>query len=164
VRQINKRAAAALAVAGCAVAVGAAAVPASADAATLKFFQKSTGSHFLGPDGQPLTNPMMITPGSSFSATDLDYVGTHKRHASTATASDHIACTFTTQSLGTCNGQIAIGGFMLLANAVTVNFAASNITVPINGGTGKYAHARGSATSVGIGNTNNSDFTVRYRT
>jgi hypothetical protein len=34
----------------------------------------------------------------------------------------------------------------------------------INGGTGKYAHGRGSATSVGIGKTNNSDFTVRYRT
>ena len=163
-RQINKRATAALAVAGCAVAVGAAAVPASADAATLKFFQKSTGSQFLGPDGQPLNNPMMITPGSTFSATDLNYVGTHKRHASTATASDHIACTFTTDTAGICNGQIAIGGFMLLANAVTVNFASSNITVPINGGTGKYAHARGSATSVGIGNTNNSDFTVRYRT
>jgi hypothetical protein len=121
-------------------------------------------SQFLGPDGQPLSNPMMITPGSTFSATDLNYVGTHKRHASTATASDHIACTFTTDTTGICNGQIAIGGFMLLANAVTVNFASSNIIVPINGGTGKYAHARGTATSVGIGNTNNSDFTVRYRT
>jgi hypothetical protein len=164
VRQIDKRAAAALAVTGCTVAIGAGAVPASADAATLKFFQKSTGGQFLGPDGQPLTNPMMATPGSSFTATDVDYVGTHKRHASTPTASDHIACTFMTDSAATCNGQIAIGGFMLLANAVTVNFAANNITVPINGGTGKYAHARGSATSVGIGNTNTSDFTVRYRT
>jgi hypothetical protein len=164
VRQINKRATAALAAAGCAVALGAAAVPASADAATLNFFQKSTGSQFFGPDGQPLANPMNIVPGSSFNATDVDYVGTHKRHASTATASDHIACTFMTDSAATCNGQIAIGGFMLLANAVTVNFAANNITVPINGGTGKYAHARGTATSVGIGNTNNSDFTVRFRT
>ena len=82
----------------------------------------------------------------------------------TAAALAAAGCAVAIGSLGTCNEQIAIGGFMLLANAVTVNFAARNITVPINGGTGKYARARGSATSVGIGNTNNSDFTVRYRT
>jgi len=29
---------------------------------------------------------MTATAGSSFTATDVDYVGTHKRHASTPTA------------------------------------------------------------------------------
>lgn len=47
---------------------------------------KSTGGQFLGPDGPPLTNPMTATAGSSFTPTDVDYVGTHKRHASTPTA------------------------------------------------------------------------------
>ena len=37
----------------------------------------------------------------------------------------------------------------------------TSLQVPINDRTGKYAHARGTATSVSVGNTNNTDFTVK---
>jgi hypothetical protein len=146
--------------------LGAAVAPAGAAAKTLRFFQKSTSSQFLGPDGMPLADPSTIGPGASFQATDVDYAGTHAKHASTFSASDHIACTFTTQTQATCNAQLAIGGSMLLANGVQVTFPTAQnapIVVPINGGVGAYAHARGTATSVGIGNGNTSDFTIRLR-
>jgi hypothetical protein len=155
-----------LATTGCVAVVAAAAVPATAAAKTLRFFQKSTGSQFLGPDGSPLSDPSQIGPGASFSASDVDYVGTSKKHAKNWTASDHIACTFSTQAQATCNGVIGIGGSLLLANNVQLNFPTTDnapIVVPINGGTGRYAHARGTATSVGIGNTNTSNFTIRLR-
>jgi hypothetical protein len=35
--------------------------------------------------------------------------------------------------------------------------------VPINGGTGKFAHAKGTARAVGIGKTNDSEFTISLR-
>jgi hypothetical protein len=156
---------AALAVAGCLAVAAVGAPTASAKTTTLKFFQKPTSGQFLDANGQPISDPASLGPGASFTATDVDYVGNHKRHAKTWTASDHIACTFTSPSVATCDAQVAIGGSMLLANNVSVNFDLSQnapIVVPINGGTGKYAHARGTATSVSVGNTNNSDFTVKF--
>ena len=166
-KQIDRRLAAVLTAAGCSAVLGAVALPATAQAATLRFFSQSTGQQFLGPDGQPLMDPSTIGPGAQFSGADRDYVGNHKRHANDWTASDHIDCAFTTQTVATCNAQLAIGGSMLLATRVNVTFdfmGNAPTVVPINGGTGKYVHARGTVTSAGVGNSNNSDLTVRVRT
>ena len=70
-------------------------------------------------------------------------------------------------AVATCNAQLAIGGSMLLATRVNVTFdfmGNAPTVVPINGGTGKYVGARGTVTSAGVGNSNNSDLTVRVRT
>ena len=94
-------------------------------------------------------------------------MGNSKRHAKDWTASDHIDCAFTTQTVATCNAQLAIGGSMLLATRVNVTFdfmGNAPTVVPINGGTGEYVGARGTVTSAGVGNSNNSDLTVRVRT
>jgi hypothetical protein len=155
-----------LATTGCLAMVTAGAVPALAAAKTLRFLQKPTSGQFLGPDGQPLADPSAIGPGASFDATDLDYAGNAKKHARTYTASDHIACTFMTTTTATCNAQIAIGASLLLADQVslTLDFTSNApIVVPINGGTGAYARARGTATSTSIPHSNNSNFVVKVR-
>ncbi len=139
---------------------------ASARTTTLHFFQRSTSSSFLAPDGTPTQSPSATSPpaiGERFLVSDELYVGTHKRHAKTFTATDHLACTITSVTgAATCDGQIAIGGSMLLAQNVVVNLAGASTVVTINGGTGRYLHARGTATSVSVGNTPNSDFTVNF--
>lgn len=160
------RVTAVLATIGCTTMVAGAALPATAAAKTLRFLQKPTSGQFLGPDGQPLADPSAIGPGASFDATDLDYAGNAKKHASTYSASDHIACTFMTATSATCNAQIAIGASLLLANQVslTLDFTSNApIVVPINGGTGAYARARGTATSTSIPRSNNSNFVVKLR-
>lgn len=148
------------------LSLGLSAASASAKTTTLHFFQKSTSSTFLAADGTPTQPPSATSPpaiGERFLVTDELYVGTHTRHAKAFTATDHLACTITTDTgAATCDGQIAIGGSMLLAQNVTVNLAGASTVVTINGGTGRYLHARGTATSVSVGTTPNSDFTVRF--
>jgi hypothetical protein len=157
-----------------AIVVGAASlalasVPAgAAKTTTLHFFQKVTSATFVGPDGRALPPPGLTTPaviGERFTSTDVDYVGTHKHHAKLATASDHLACTFTSAAFAaTCDGQIAIGGSMLLAQDATVDFASQSVVVELNGGTGVYKGAHGTASAVALGSSSNSDFTVKFTT
>jgi hypothetical protein len=144
-------------------------VASSASAATtLHFFSKQVSSTLKGPDGQPLSPNATPTVGDSFDSTDLLYVGTHKHHAKTWIASDHLVCTFTAltgpmNGAATCDGQIAIGGSMLLAENAKLIFSTSpTVVVPITGGTGKFRGARGQVKSTNIGNTNNSDITITF--
>jgi hypothetical protein len=144
-------------------------VASSASAATtLHFFSKQVSSTFRGPNGQPLNPNAVPTVGDSFDSTDLLYVGNHKHHAKTWSASDHLVCTFTAltgpmSGTATCDGQIAIGGSMLLAENVPLTFSGSpTVVVRLTGGTGKFRGAHGHVTSTDIGNTNNSDVTITY--
>jgi hypothetical protein len=147
--------------------LGLTAASASAKTTTLHFFQKATSEKFLGSDGKPIAPPSGSNGpavGDKFVTTDDDYVGNHKHHAAKATASDHLACTFTdTQGHAICDGQIAIGGSMLLAEDVTVDLSDAS-TISVNAGTGVYKHAHGTTFSVSIGNSDNSDFTVKFTT
>jgi hypothetical protein len=134
---------------------------ASAKTATLHYFSKQTSSTFVTPQGNPITGAPVV--GDINDLTGADYVGNHKHHAKHATASDHLRCTITaftgTGGSATCDGQIAIGGSMLLANHVP--FALSNAphVIPINGGTGIYRHAHGTITTTSVGN--NTDFKIK---
>jgi len=122
----------------------------------------------VGPTGQPLSPTATPAVGDGFVVIDLDYLGTAKHHAKAWSASDHLACTFTAitgpmSGTATCNGQIAIGGSMLLAQNVNISLSSSPTTVvPINGGTGNFRGAHGQAKSVGVGHTNNSNFTITF--
>jgi hypothetical protein len=138
---------------------GLAALPAAAArATTLHFYEVGQTAMHTDATGQPVTSTN-ATPkvGDHVDATSLDYVGNHKHHASSFTASDHIACTLASASSAICSGQFAIGGSLLLANYVTVT---SSAPVQINAGTGKYKNARGTINSTSIGNSNNSDVTI----
>ncbi len=146
-------------------------VASSASAATtLHFFSKQVSSKLTGPNGQPLSANAVPAVGDSFVATDLNYVGNHKHHAKRWTSSDHLVCTFTAinasamSGTATCNGQIAIGGSMLLAENVTLVFSNSgaSVVVPITGGTGKFRGVHGHIKSKNVGKTNNSDITITF--
>lgn len=139
----------------------------SAKTTTLHFFQKETSQVFVGADGKSVAPPSVTNPpvvGEQFISTDDDYVGTHAHHAKKATASDHLVCTLTSATgQATCDGQIAIGGSMLLAENVPLDLTKAPV-VSITGGTGVYKHAHGTASTVSIGTSNNSDFTIKFTT
>jgi hypothetical protein len=166
-RSLIKAAAALLSVGAiAAVAIGSASAKTST--LTLHFFQKGVSFRLTDAAGNPLPTNAIPTVGSVFDASDVDYVGNHKHHAKKSTASDHIRCVFETvptTPTGTatllCDGAIAIGGSMLLADHSTAAGSQSSTTVQINGGVGKYKGYHGTATSTSIGNTNNSDLVVK---
>lgn len=140
-----------------------AAAPAGA-ATKFKFFQKPESQSFTDSSGNPITDPNHEpVAGDKLTLTDRDFVGNHKHHARRYTATDHLACTFTTATAAVCNGQFAFGGSLLLAENVNVNFDFSKPTVivPITGGVGAFQHVKGgSVTSTTVGNTSNSDVTI----
>jgi hypothetical protein len=134
---------------------------------TLHFFSKAQSFKLTDPSGKPVSPTAIPGVGDVFDVTDLDYVGNHKHHAKQWTATDHLRCVFqTTPSAPTgtatavCDGQIAIGGSMLLADHVTATLKENSSAVPLNVGTGIYRGYHGTATSVSIGNSPSSDFNV----
>jgi hypothetical protein len=144
------------------VGSGLMAPPASAaGTTTLHFYSVHQTGTFTDAVGQPISAADATpVPGDHVDTTDLDYVGNHKHHASIFTASDHLACTFTSATAATCSAQVAIGGSLLLTNDVTVALTQNRPPLPINAGTGKYTNARGTVTPTTVGNSNNSDMTI----
>jgi hypothetical protein len=148
----------------CAVAILAA--PASA-ATTLHFYDRQLSSTFTDPSGHPIGNVNTPPPpGSAANITAIGYAGNSTHHAQAPTASIHLACVVTTAPKAVCFAQVAIGGSMLLANQFTVNLAGSGnpfATVKLNGGIGKFAHARGTVHTTPAGKSN-SNITITYST
>lgn len=140
---------------------------ATARTVTLHYFSRQTSSVLVNAQGQPVTPAPNSPPavGDIFDNTGVDYVGSHKHHAKQATASDHLRCTITsvtaTGGEATCDGQIAIGGSMLLANGapLTLSEGSAPAVLSINAGTGIYRHAHGKIVATQRGN--NSDLTVK---
>ncbi len=143
------------------------ALPASAVAGTTTLHFYSVEQTYAATDaaGQPFTTNATLPVGAHYDTTDLNYVGNHKHHAASFSASDHIACTVTSPTAQTCNLQIAIGGSLLLGNNVTLTFstptptATTTASAQINAGTGKYKNTRGMFEN-GAGNPNNVDVTI----
>ena len=115
-------------------------------------------------NGTPLTADQNPAAGDVVEDSDLDYVGSHTHHAKTWTASDHLVCSLTDSTgTATCFGEFAIGGSLLFADGVTVNFGGTSDSVSITGGTGAYRGVTGTVTSKEVGNTDNSDVTITLR-
>ncbi len=111
---------------------------------TLPFHTVQQTLRFTSATGKPLPNIDATTVGDSYDSTDLYYAGTNRHHASSFSASDHLACTFTAADTQTCNDQIAIGGSLLLLNHVLLPASGgTTVSAPINGGTGVYQNASG---------------------
>jgi hypothetical protein len=148
----------------CAVAIPAAS---ASTATTLHFFDKNLSSTFTDPSGHLIGNSNTPPPsGSAVDSTAIGYAGNSAHHAKAPTASIHLACVVTTAPKAVCFAQVAIGGSMLLANQFTVSLAGSEspfLKVKINGGIGKFAHARGTVHSTPAGNSN-SNVTITYST
>jgi hypothetical protein len=146
------------------VGSGLMALPARADGTTtLHFYSVQQTSTATDAAGQPISHANSTTglpAGDHTDSTDLLYVGNHTHHASSFSASDHVACTITSNTTSTCNSQIAIGGSLLLSNDVTVTLGATTSSAPINAGTGKYKNARGTVLVTFIGNSSNVDYTI----
>lgn len=126
---------------------------------TLQFHTVQQTLLFTSAAGKPLPNVDATKAGDTYDSTDLYYAGTKAHHASNFSASDHLACTFTTANTQTCNNQIAIGGSLLLLNdVVEPASAATTVFAPINAGTGEYKNTFGRWES-GV-NTVASDVTI----
>jgi len=140
------------------VAAGPVAVSASGNGTTLQFYSVQQTVTGINRAGQPVKNVDDPNNLASYDTTDLYYAGTHQHHASSFSASDHIACTFTAADTQTCNTQVAIGGSLLLSNNATETGADSTtVSAPIDAGTGKYENTRGTFVST-VGN--NDDVTI----
>lgn len=138
------------------------AAPASAKMITLHYFAKPVAAKSADSAGYPLNPKKPHAAGDVGDQVGLAYVGNHKHHAKHWTASFHFRCVFGSSKRATCDGQIAIGGSMLLVNGHT-NFHSNPAKLTITDGTGVFQHARGTLTMVNAGNTNNLDFTIRVR-
>ncbi len=148
-----------------ALGVGGALAPgAGAASGTLHFFQESVTNEFFNAAGKPIQlNPPTTVPGKGdrLDTTDLDYVGDAAHHAKRWSASDHLSCTFTATAVAICDAEIAVRGSLLLATNVTIQFGPGSTVVTLNGGTGAYKGAHGTATAVDVGNGNNANLTVK---
>jgi hypothetical protein len=159
----NLRVRAIVLAAGAALGLALTAPAASARTATLHLFSRQTSSTFVTPQGKPLPPNTPPAAGDVSDSTDVDYVGTHQHHANKPAGSDHLRCTIISfaaaGATGVCDGQIAIGGSMLLVNHETVALSDTTpLSFRINAGTGIYRHARGKLIVTTIANTSNSDF------
>lgn len=133
----------------CAGALVAGAAQAGAAAAakktTMHFFSRQVYSRLSDANGRRLPAGSLPATGDRVSYANDDYSGNHLHHASRAAASDRTNCTVVTPSSVLCDGTIAIGGAMILADDYVLTFPSSRptTTVQITGGTGIYAGARG---------------------
>jgi Tol biopolymer transport system component len=113
---------------------------------TYRFWSKTASFKLLGADGQPSSGEPQV--GSTIIVTDDNYVGDHRHHAKTATATDHLTCTLSTadeahgQVNALCDGQVALPGGMILVDHAQVNLAADDTVFPVTGGTGVFAKVK----------------------
>jgi hypothetical protein len=109
---------------------------------TFHFFSKVETFSITNAAGNPLSANAARRPGDVIQATDLNYVGNHRHHAAHWTSTDHLRCVISAvTSMGfqaVCDGQVAIGGSMLLADHVVSTFTRNAKSVPLNRGTGVY--------------------------
>jgi hypothetical protein len=139
------------------------AVPASAKTITLHYFFPRGSVTLTDAAGHPQNPHKQPVAGDVGDEIGLAYPGNHRHHAKRWTATYHLRCVFTSSKRATCDGQIAIGGSMLLANGGHLNLGGSLGGLTINGGTGDFRRAQGTLTSVSPGNNKNSDITIRLR-
>jgi len=141
------------------------AAPAGAAGRTLRYYNVNQTTIATDAAGRPLpSNGQGAAPvaGDHLDYTALDYAGDPRRHASTYTASSHLACTFQTPTMLTCNAQFAIGSSLLLGNDVTATLSPdATSSIPVNTGTGRYKNAKGTIVVTPVRNSLNADVTIR---
>jgi hypothetical protein len=125
-----------------AAAAGAATVAATAAPTKLAFFEQQSS---------------FAQTSKTIEFTSLLFLGTKAHHAAKWTASDHYLCTFSTAGAPICEGQIAIGGSMLLISGPG---GQGTFSIPIVGGTGRYHDAKGAERVQDLAGSSNSNLTL----
>lgn len=163
---------AAAVVAACAGVAGTGAAPAVAKPQKAKtktrtvvmyFFAKRVYTRLSDPGGRRLGSSFAPAVGDRVSYASEDYAGDHNRHAKRAIASDSTVCTVTSPTSVLCDGSIAIGGSLIIADDYVLTFPAKSrtTTIRITGGTGRYRGAGGTISATVVGN--NVDVTVKVK-
>jgi hypothetical protein len=150
---------------GLVVAAAAASTAAvAATSVTLRYYNVNQTVTATDSAGRPLPNHgsgAAPVAGDHLDYTALDFAGSHGHHASSYSASSHLACTFTSGTALTCDAQFAVGASLLLGNDVTATLASNGTSsIPINAGTGRYRSARGTITVTPIRNSVNADVVI----
>jgi hypothetical protein len=149
----------ALAIAATAV-VATPAVAGQSQTKTLRFFEKANDFSLTTADGtpkDPRSGP--AAAGDIIDVAGTLYVGNHRRHARRAAGTDHTRCVFTGPDTGTCQGEVAIGGSLILVRS---ELGGNPFTAWW--GTGRFKGITGTGTSRSIGEeSNDSDVVLRYR-
>lgn len=99
----------------------------------LRVFSKQTSFVYTNADGTVArVPPNQLKPGDSFDATANDYVGNHRHHAKHWTSSQHLHCVVGSDSMPSCQSQVAVGGSLLIFDGFKLAL-----------GTGRYLGATG---------------------
>ena len=142
-----------------ALALGGDAAEASSAPTPLHYFQKESVLTFTNASNTVIQGYPPV--GGHVLEDDTDYVGNHTHHAAQPTMTDHMFCTVVTApATATCSFEFATGDSLLYADGITVNLASSAGTIPLSGGTGRFAGDSGSADSTPVGNSNNGDIVL----
>jgi hypothetical protein len=164
---LSTRRAARLLLAGCALsalplaalALGGASADASSAPAPLHYFQKESELTFTNASDAVIEGYPPV--GGHVLEDDVDYAGDHTHHAAQPSMTDHLFCTVVTApATAMSSSEFATADSLLYADGITVNLAASAGTIPLSGGTGRFAGDAGSATSTPVGNSNNGDIVL----
>jgi hypothetical protein len=140
-----------------AAAVATPAVAGQSQTKTLRFFEHTNDVRLTTADGQPKQGAPAA--GDVLDVAGVLYRGNHRHHARRPSGTDHTRCVFTAPDSGTCQGEVALGGSLILVRS------------PLGGnpsevwwGTGRFKGITGSGTTTSIGEeSNDSDVVLRYR-
>ena len=138
----------------------------AAGATTLHLFEKSVLYRVYGSAGQPLSSRTKAAAGDSLSETDLDYIGTGKHHARTATAIDHFFCYVVARPKAICDGEFTFGRSVLATDTFTEDFSSLaafyGVVIPIRQGTGRFRGAHGTIKQAQADKANDENLTLNY--
>jgi hypothetical protein len=125
----------------------------------LHYFQKQASLTFYNASNRVIQGYPPL--GGHAREDDDDYVGSQSHHAKAWTVTDHLFCTVVASpATADCFTEFAVGGSLLYTDNLTVNLETDTLTVPITGGTGKFAGYTGTLTTKAIGSGNNSNLTI----
>jgi hypothetical protein len=140
-----------------AAAVATPAVAGQSQTKTLRIYEKPTDVRLTTADGQPKEGPPAA--GDILDAGGVLYRGDHRHQSRHAIGTDHTRCVFTGPDSGTCQGEAALGGSLILTrNSLTDD------SFEIWYGTGRFQGITGSVTATTVSDErNDSDVVVRYK-
>jgi hypothetical protein len=142
------------------VAVATPALAGQSETRTLRFYERSNDFRLTDAAGKAKQPGPPPAAGDVLDVAGVIYAGNHRKHGSQAIGTDHTRCVFTAPDAGTCQGEVAIGGSLIL-----VKSALGGNPFTVWWGTGRFKGITGTGgmTSVGGDDSNVSDVVLRYR-
>ena len=116
-RNHRRRLVAGVLVMAAAAAVATPAVAGQSQTKTLRFFEKTNDFSLTTADGTPKQGPPAA--GDILDVAGVLYRGDHRRHSRRAVGTDHTRCVFTGPDSDTCQGEVALGGSLILVRSAT---------------------------------------------